>query len=149
MFLSEKIGLQELYISTFLKFSSFAIINIFIPVYLFNLEFSLQSIFLFYAVWSLFHLLMSPVAAKISSKIGFKHVIMIANPLSVVLFFFLSQLSNNPGLFFLIAAIGGISGGLYWTPFHTAFAISSDKKIEAKKWPRQPWSWKRRLSSGL
>lgn len=133
MFLSRKIELEELYISTFLKFSSLAIINIFIPIYLFNLEFPLQSIFLFYAVWSLSHFSMCPIAAKIASKIGFKHAIMIANPMLIITFFLLSHLPTIPDFFFLVAITGGISGGLYWVPFHTDFTISSDKKNRGKE----------------
>jgi len=121
--------LDELLISVTLRFLALSMIAIFIPIYLLHeLHFSLQQVIYFFIVLSIFFSLFSIVGAKIASKIGFKHAILLSVPFQIAFFWLLYNLSNNSSLYLLSAAIEGMGIGIYWISHHTNFAKYSVKK---------------------
>jgi len=121
--------LNEIYISILLRNFAFSLIGIFTALYfLIELEYSFISIalffFLYYAALGLF----SPISAKISSKIGLKHCMLISIPTHLLYFYLLYLLKYNSAPFLLIGVIGGIGASLFWIAFHSDFTKFSDKK---------------------
>ncbi|MBI4162575.1 MAG: MFS transporter [Candidatus Aenigmarchaeota archaeon] len=131
-FLFGRTELDELYASSVVRHLAMAIINIFIPIYLYQIGYSIPIILLFYAVKSLFHACFSHIAAKSSIKIGVKKTILISAPLLIAYYLLLTQVSIF-GILILAAILLGISDALYWTPFHVYFIKSSDWKNRGKQ----------------
>lgn len=125
--------LNELYISIAIRAFAVSLIGVFIPIYFYQQGYSFFSIFLFYAIWSLTHLLFSIPSAKISSKLGLKRSILLSIPFLILFFFFLYTLENfNWPLPFLSIFIG-LSTSLFWLSYHVDFAKFSNKKNRGKQ----------------
>jgi len=131
-FLFGKTELDELYASSVVRHLSMAIINIFIPIYLYQIGYSIPVILLFYAIKSLFHACFSHFAAKSSIKIGVKKTILISAPLLIAYYLLLTQVSYF-GILLIAAVLLGISDAMYWTPFHVYFTKASDWKNRGKE----------------
>jgi len=119
--------LSELYLAMALRGLAMSLVGIFIPLYLYyELAFPLKDVFVFYIITSIFFAGFTPVAAKLSNKIGFKYCILISSFLYITFFgllFFLDVLHRS--LIFL-AMVLGISQAFFWFSFHADFAKYSD-----------------------
>ena len=74
--------LNELYISVAVKSFAVSMISIFIPIFLIkDLNYSLTSVLIFFAILSATHAIFVIPAAKIASKYGFKHSILYSVPI--------------------------------------------------------------------
>ena len=72
-----KSELNELFASISLRTFAKSLINIFVPIHLITLGYSFMTAFIFMAVVSGTHVSFSYAAAKLSARIGFKHLIMV------------------------------------------------------------------------
>ncbi len=124
--------LSEIYITVALKSFALALIAIFIPIYLFQKGFSLNEIFLFFAILSAAFAFFSFFATKLSTKIGIKHSILISMPF-LIAFYFMLQFISLKGFFYLTPIIGGIHGSMFWINYHLDFARFSSKKIRTQQ----------------
>lgn len=125
-----KSELHELYVSISLRTFAINIIRVFIPIYLLILGYSLQTTLIFFAVWRLTQAFMSLPAAKIASKIGLKHLIMLSVPFTIIFYLLLHFIKTVEwfGLpINIVAFIGGISSAFFWTGHHAEFAKSIDE----------------------
>lgn len=120
--------LNELYLSIAIKSFSLALIGIFVPIYLYQLGHSFSLIFLFYAIASLTHAILSIPAAKISVRFGIKHTILFSTPFLIFFLFLLYSLESFNWPLPFLAIIFGIYGSLYWTGYHVDFSKFSTKK---------------------
>src|SRR3989338_11575398 len=68
--------LNELYASISIRAFSLSLIGVFVPIYFYLIGYPLISIFFFYILHSLFHIVFSIPVAKISSRFGIKHSIL-------------------------------------------------------------------------
>jgi len=131
-FLFGKTELDELYASSLVRHLAMAIVNIFVPIYLYGLGYSIPVILLFYGLKSCFHAFFAHISAKISFRLGIKKAILASSPFLILYYLLLTQASNAyvllPAAVFL-----GISDALYWIPFHTYFTKSSDYKNRGKE----------------
>ncbi len=133
-YILDKKELNELYVSIIFRTLAFSMIGIFVPLFLFvELNYSLNFIILYYLIYSLTFLVFTPVGAKLISKIGFKHVILISIPIYVFYFVLLYLLETNPFLFVFVPAFIGLADALYWIAFHTDFSIFSQKNKRGKQ----------------
>jgi len=120
--------LNELYISIAIRSFALSMIAIFIPIYLLQLDYSLSSVLIFFAIVTGLHAVGTVPAAKIASKYGFKHLIFYSVPLLIVGYLGLYMLDVFNWLFYIVAICFGISNALFWIGFHVDFAKFSDKK---------------------
>jgi len=124
---------DELYINLGVRAFSFGLISIFIPLFLINLGYSLFEVFLFFAFTSVFHILSLLPSAYLSSKIGFKHTIIVSQPFLITFFVLLYFLEFFPIPIILIAFFSGVYSGVFWLAFHSAFAENSDDGVQGKE----------------
>ncbi len=92
--------------------------------------------FIFMAVASACHAIFSYGAAKLSAKIGFKHLIMVSAPFLILYYLLLNSITFIQSLgipVVLIAVFGGTSNAFFWVGYHTDFAKSTTKKNSGKK----------------
>jgi len=125
--------LNELYISISIRAFAVSLIGVFIPIYFYQQGYTFFSIFLFYAVWSLTHLLFSIPSAKISSKLGLKRSILLSIPFLILFFFFLYSLENFNWPLPILSILIGLSTSLFWLSYHVDFAKFSNKKNRGKQ----------------
>ncbi len=121
--------LSEIYVFIILRTLAISMIGIFIPIYLLKeLSYSLTDVLFFYMVLFVFFGLITPLTARLSSKIGFKHIMLISFVPQLLFFYLLNQLSVVKIPLFILAIIAGLAEGLFWLSFHINFALSTDKK---------------------
>jgi len=120
--------LNELYISVAIKSFALSMISIFIPIFLLNLNYSLTSVLIFYAIINATHALFVIPAAKISSVYGFKHAIFYSIPILIIFYLGMFTLEQFHWPLYLLAIIFGIKNALYWIGYHIDFSIFSDRK---------------------
>ncbi len=125
-FQNREIG--ELYASIGLRSFGLGLIAVFIPIFLLKLNYSLKSIFIFYAIFYGVHALMAVPAVKTGSKYGFKHTMLFSIPFVVLGFILLYTLEQFNWPLALIGFSWGISSALFWTGFHVDFAFFSENK---------------------
>jgi MFS family permease len=126
--------LNELYLTVGIRAFAISLIGIFIPIYLYQLGYSFQSIFLFYLFYSLFHALFSFLfAGKIAGRYGVKHTIFFSMPLHIIFFTLLYTLDRFVWPLALIAFFFAISTSLFWVSYHIDFSKFSKKKDRGKQ----------------
>lgn len=118
--------LDELYVSLAIRSFALGLINIFVPVYLIELGYSLRAVLLFYALAIAVHAVMAIPAGKIAAWKGFKHAIGYSVPLLIAYFGLLYSLPVHGWPLWILAIILGVSAALFWTGFHLDFAHVSD-----------------------
>ncbi len=131
-----KSELNELFASISLRTFARSLINIFVPIYLITLGYSFMTTFIFMAVTSLCHAIFAYSAAKLSAKIGFKHLIIVSAPFLIIYYLLLNSILFIQSLsipIVLIAIFGGTSNAFFWIGYHTDFAKSTTKKNSGKK----------------
>jgi len=120
--------LKEIYLNQVIQTFALSLIGIFIPIYLLNLGFNMNSVLIFMVVqWSILAFI-APVSAKLSSSIGLKHTILLRMPVLMLYIFLLMFIGNlSMGFLFIIAILGGMSLCLYWVPLNAEFVKNTDQ----------------------
>ncbi len=125
--------LNELYAAISIRTFAMTLAGIFIPIYLYQIGYSFQSIFLFFAWIAFFNLLSLFPTAKVVSKYGLKHSMLFSMPPLIIFFLMLYSLEIFNWPLWTIAIFGGICTSLYWLAYHTDFVHSSEKKSRGKQ----------------
>lgn len=125
--------LDELYVSMAIRSFALALIDLFIPIYLLTLDYSLKSVFLFFVFTNIIQALFVFPAAKISARYGFKHSILYSVPLLIIFYLMLATLETERWPLFMIAVIGGAAYALFWLAYHVDFAKFSDQINRGKE----------------
>ncbi len=126
-FLANK-ELNEIYASVAIRSFALSTISIFIPIYLLNLNYSLSSVLIFYAILNGAHALFVIPAAKISSKFGLKHSIFYSIPFLILFYVLLHTLGTYGWPLWFLAITFGINNALFWLGYHTDFSKFSEKE---------------------
>jgi len=102
-----------------------SLISIFIPIYLYNLNYSLSQIYLYYLAYFLVFSFFSLFSHKMV-KLGFKKILAL-RPISLIFFFiWLYSLKDFPQTLNYLAIFNGIISAFYWVSFHCFFAAKTD-----------------------
>lgn len=125
--------LSEIYISIAIRAFALSLIGVFVPIFFYLKGYSLISIFFFYIIHSVANIAFSIPVAKMSSKFGIKHCILISVPCLIVFFFLLYSLEIFNWPLWLLAVSAALSTAMFWIPHHIEFAKFSDKKNRAKE----------------
>ena len=123
--------LNELYANIAIRAFAFALAGVFIPVYLYQMGYSFTTIFLFYGILGIVTAIFSLFSAKIFSKIGLKHCMLISMPFLIILFALLYTLETYRWPMILLSLIYGIHAAFFWVPYHIDFTRFSNKKQRA------------------
>jgi len=131
-----KSELQEVYWNLVIQNFAKSLIGIFVPIYLITLGFSLQQSITFGLFYFLSLALLSPLAGKLSARLGYKHQILYHLPMAVVFYGILitMQFISIPlFVLYITAIIGGTKSALYWIPLNSEFAKSTKKVHESEE----------------
>jgi len=113
---------KELYWSTMLLNIGMALVQIFEPIYLFSLGYSLSKIALFYLSVYLLYFIIMPLGAKFACYYGTEKSIVISSVFTVLLYLSLYGIQLAPGLFYAAVILYALQKTFYWPAFHADFA---------------------------
>ena len=104
-----------------------SLIGVFVPVYLYTLNYSIAEILVYYLAISFVFLATIPLSVKIINKFGFKYTLLIS---IFVYFFHILSLNYLPNPIFY--NIGWLTFGFYlslfWPAFHSEIAVNGSSK---------------------
>lgn len=120
--------LNELYSTIAIRAFALTMSGIFVPIYLYQIGYSLSSIFSFFALVAVLNIVTLFPAAKISSKIGLKHSILLSVPFLILFFLMMFSLERFSWPLWILALSLGIHGSLFWFSYHAEFSRFSSKK---------------------
>ena len=120
--------LNELYLTISIKSLALSMIGIFVPIFLWQLGYSIFTILLFFAVLAGTHSLGALPAAKLASRYGFKHSILFSRVILIIGLLFLITLEQYQWSLFIPAILFGSSASLFWVSYHVDFSLFSDSK---------------------
>ena len=115
-----------------MKFSE-GLIEIFVPIYLYQLGYSIQKIILYYFLVSLYFVLFSVWGAKIVSKIGAKHSILLSTPFLALYYLGLNFISYSNIIFIILPLILSLRTILYNYGFHLNYIEHSNASTRGKE----------------
>lgn len=118
---------NQFYLAVFIMTFGELLINIFVPIYLFGLGFKIYQILFFYFLVSLFFLIFSFTGAKVVSKIGEKHSILLSTPFLVLYYLGLIYIDSNIFLFLFLPLLLSLRMILFNYGYHLNFINHSEK----------------------
>lgn len=126
-------GLDEVYIAISLRVFALSLIMVFIPIYFYNIGYSLRDILTYYFFISFFFIIGDYVTGKLIARFGSKHVLVMSFPLLIIYFFLLFTLEIYHWPLFLLALSYAIPGNLFWVSYHNDFSKAKHKKNIGKE----------------
>lgn len=116
--------IQEVYLHTFLFKMAVNLVSIFLPLYILDLGYGAQTVFLFFMVYYGVYVIGSIPFGYISSHLGYKHTSLLSSPF-ILIFYLLLEQSPHGIFLYAVAAIGGTGFNLYWMGMNPEVAESS------------------------
>jgi MFS family permease len=114
--------LSELYTSMMFRSLAMSLVGIFIPFYLYQLDYEIWQIFSFYAItFSAWAISAYPVGHLVA-KVGPKHTILASYAIQVMWLLMLVTLENQHWPLLAIATLYGLSNCLFFIAFHVDFS---------------------------
>jgi MFS family permease len=125
--------MNELYISYGIMNFALGLISVFIPIYLYKLDYSIPEILFFFFLNSISFILFSYWGARIVARLGVKHTMLLTIPIFIIFFIGLRFIQNFPILFFILPVLRSFKMILYNYSFHLNFIQHSDQKHRGKE----------------
>jgi len=125
--------MNELYVSYGILNFALGLISIFVPIYLYKLNYSVSAILFFFFLNSLSFVLFSYWGARIVARVGVKHAMLITIPIFILFFLGLQFIQAFPILFFILPILRAVKMSLYNYSFHLNFIQHSDCKSRGKE----------------
>lgn len=125
--------LNHFYLAAAIMTFADSLINIFVPIYLFQLNYPIYSIIFFYFLVSLSFVIFSYPGAKIVSKIGVKHAILYSAPFLIIYYLGLRVIGDYNWLFFVLPLLLSWRMILYNYGYHLNYIVHSDRKKRGKE----------------
>lgn len=120
--------LTEIYLAIILRAMAFAMVGLFVPIYLIKeLGLSLGDVARYYLVWVFAFVIVTLLAMKFACRFGFKRCILMSVPFDVLALGLLYSLQGTGLPYFTPAIAIGVANGFFWSGFHVHFAASSEK----------------------
>ena len=121
--------LNEIYISIFLRTFAVSLIGLFTPIFLLKeIGIGFNQLLIYYVILFLTLAFAYPISAKLCSRFGLRHVIMLSVPFYIIFYFLLYNLLNYKISVYLLGFIAGLAEGLFWYAYSADFAKYSDRK---------------------
>jgi MFS family permease len=105
-----------------------SLVGIFIPVFLYTLDFSLTRIFLFLIVYQIAVAGGAFVAVWLARLTGFQQTFVLRFPLAISYYLILYNFTGTEISLWLLASLGGLQAALYWVPLNILFTKMSPEK---------------------
>ncbi len=110
-----------------------SLISLFVPIYLFNLGYSIPQIIFYFILTSFVSVVLSYPGAKVVSKIGIKHSILLSVPFLIIYYLGLRSIGTYPILFILLPIIISFRTPLYNFSYHLNFMAHSNRRKRGRQ----------------
>lgn len=120
--------LNKVYWAMSLKTFAFSVIAIFIPIYLYKLNYSFRDILFYYALQCFLCAVGEYFSGLLVAKVGSKKILATSFPLMALSLFFLLTLNVYRWPLWFLAVTASIPLPLFWVPYHNNFSKATDKK---------------------
>ncbi len=124
---------KELFVSTIIVNFALAMVQIFEPIYLYQMGYPLIKIAIFYLIVYVLYFFLIPFGAKFANKHGYENGMFLGTAFYVFFYISLFFIPNYPWLFYGAAIIYALQKTFYWTGFHADFAHNSEDSEEARE----------------
>lgn len=126
--------LSEVYIMSLIRSFACSLIGVFVPAYLINLGYSLDSLVFYYLFLAVSYGLLNLVIVKLVSRIGAKHSILLSVPPLICFLLLLNSLPAYDWSLYLISFLGALYSVFYWPALHLTFFHASDRKHRGEEY---------------
>ena len=126
-FLKDK-ALNRLYAAISISTFGESLIRIFIPIYLYNIGFSIYQILIFFGLVSLYFVILAYPVSKIVSLIGERHAMAISIPFILIYYLGLFYIQEIPILFFILPIFNSLRLTFFDFGFHLNFLQHTERK---------------------
>lgn len=121
-------GLSALYLNQLIRTVAFSLVNIFIPIYLLTLGFSLNNVLIYLLISHLAVFIFTPLSLILSRRFGYK-TLFIWSILLLIVFLILLQLIEIYNIsLYAIALMSGLESAFYFMPLHAFFTRLSENE---------------------
>ena len=124
---------KELFVSSIIVNFALAMVQLFEPIYLYQMGYPLIKIAFFYLIVYVLYFFLIPLGAKFSNRYGYENGMFLGSALYVVFYVSLFLIPQFPVLFYVAAIIYTLQKVFYWTGFHADFAHNSEDSEEARE----------------
>lgn len=115
--------LSELYTSTMLRSIGISVVGVFVPIYLYKLDYSIIEISLFMAGVFLSRVVFDIIAGFIIARIGPKHSILLSNILQIIVLALILTLAGSSRVpLWIISVLWGASLSIFFIAYHVDFS---------------------------
>jgi MFS family permease len=114
--------LSQIYISSFFRMMAFSLVGIFIPLFLYDLDYSLGAIFGFYIAYFVARSVIHLPAGLLVARIGPKHTMIASFLLQLVSSLSFLTLADFSWPLWLVALIFAAASCLFFTAYHVDFS---------------------------
>ena len=125
--------MNEMYLSYGIFNFALGLISVFIPIYLYKLNYSISAILFFFFLNSLAFVAFSYLGVKIVSRLGVKHTMLLSGFFLILFLLGMQFLQTWPWLFFALPILRAFKMILYNYSFHLNFIRHSDCKDRGKE----------------
>lgn len=114
--------LSELYTSMMLRSMGLSLVGIFVPIYLYKLDYTLLAIFFFMAGICASRMIFNPLAGQLVAYAGPKHVMLVSFVTQIIALAMLLTLPSLQWPLWLIAVVSGAALSLFFIAYHVDFS---------------------------
>jgi len=125
--------LSEIYLASFLRTLAIGMIGIFVPIYLYKNGYSVTSIFMFYALFYGFGIVLDFLVSRVVALFGPKHVMRVSFLAQIMFSVMLIHIDKIPYFIPLLALIGSLGSTLYFIPYNVDFSKVKHHKHGGKE----------------
>ncbi len=119
---------NEIYALMSVRSLVIALVNIFIPIYLYTITYSIKEIIVYYFILYIGEAILEYPAMKIIARFGPKHSIAFSLPFLVAHFWMLWTIPQYHWPLWLVALMASVAMGFFWQAYHYDFSKSKEKK---------------------
>lgn len=114
--------LSELYVSMMLRNLALSLVGIFIPIYLYQLGYSLAAVMSYFGFFFIFRIFADVAAGFLVARIGPKHTMAISYITQVIALAMITTLPYVSWPLWLMGGLWGVSNSLFFIAYHVDFS---------------------------
>jgi len=119
---------REIYWSVGINGLGLSLVSIFVPIYLYNLGYSLRSILLLFMLDFAVRIVLQPIGGRFVARYGPKHGFVVAVLATIICLVLLTSLPNNPEMLWWIPIASAVLNVFHFLAFMTYFARSYEEE---------------------
>ena len=115
-------GIEEFYLFTSIRSFALSMINLFAPIYLLKLGYSLSDVLLFYLIVNLAHALATFPSIAFGTRFGFVYLLFLNLPFTILFYAFLHTLNLCKWPLWVVALVSGVANCTFYVAYHFIFS---------------------------